>query len=51
MDNVRQIQLEVEEAREMTDAEVESVASLLFNWWKRDFEAEEQPALVQQEKK
>ena len=28
------------EARKMTDAEVESVASLLFTWWRREYEQE-----------
>ncbi len=34
------IRIEIKEARVMTDAEVESVASLLFTWWKRDYERE-----------
>lgn len=40
MDGQRQIQIEAEQAREMTEAEVESIASLLFTWWRREFERE-----------
>ena len=34
------VSLEMVEQREMTDAEVETVVSLLFTWWKREFERE-----------
>lgn len=30
----------LEEGREMTDAEIETVTSLLFQWWKRKYEAQ-----------
>ncbi len=36
----KELQIEIEECREMNDAEAEIVASLLFGWWKKEFEAE-----------
>ena len=36
----REVPVQVIEQREMTDAEVESLASLLFTWWRREFERE-----------
>ena len=33
-----ELKIEVREEREMTEVEVETVASLLFTWWKREFE-------------
>lgn len=38
MDKRQHIKIQMFEARIMTDAEVESVASLLFTWWLRGFE-------------
>jgi hypothetical protein len=38
MEAKTEIQVEVKEERDMTEAEVESVASLLFTWWKREYE-------------
>jgi hypothetical protein len=34
----KDIDIEVIEGREMTEQEVESVAYLLFTWWRREFE-------------
>ena len=34
----KEIGLEFIEGREMTEAEMETVASILFTWWKRDIE-------------
>jgi hypothetical protein len=31
--------LEIIKERTMTDAEIETIASILFAWWKRDFES------------
>lgn len=40
MTSGKEIVIEVQEDREMTNAEVETVASLLFRWWKKEFETE-----------
>ncbi len=40
MDRNRDIKIELVEGRAMTNAEVEAVASLLFTWWRREFEQE-----------
>jgi len=37
----KEIKVEIVEERQMSDAEVETFASLLFQWWKRDFEKQE----------
>jgi hypothetical protein len=34
------LEIVLEEGREMTDAEIETVTSLLFQWWKRKYEAQ-----------
>ena len=34
----KEIRFEVKEAREISDAEVETLASLLFRWWRRELE-------------
>ncbi len=39
------IRLEVHEERKMTDSEVESVAFLLFSWWKWEYEHHSQEQL------
>ena len=41
MEKKKEIQIEVQEGREMSDVEVETVASLLFHWWKEEFEESE----------
>jgi len=41
----RDVTLELVEERKMTDTEVEVVASLLFSWWKREFEQQLQERL------
>ncbi len=33
-----ELKIEIVEEREMTEQEVETVASILFGWWKREFE-------------
>ncbi len=33
------IKVEFIEGREMTEAELETYVQILFQWWKRDFEA------------
>ena len=33
------MEIKVVEVRNMTEAEVETVASLLFQWWRREFES------------
>jgi hypothetical protein len=38
MKNKKALRIEVTDAREMTDKEVEAVASLLFRWWRREYE-------------
>lgn len=40
MEEKKELQMDVQEAREMTESEVESVASLLFTWWRREYEQE-----------
>ncbi len=40
MEEKKELQIDVQEAREMTEAEVETVASLLFGWWRREYEQE-----------
>ncbi len=37
----KEIDIEVIQGREMTDAEIESVAHLLFRWWRSEFEESE----------
>jgi hypothetical protein len=34
----RNVSIELVEERRMTEAELETLASLLFSWWKREFE-------------
>lgn len=34
------IQIEIQQNRAMTDAEVQAVALLLFTWWRREYERE-----------
>jgi hypothetical protein len=41
------IKFEVVKGEEMTREQVESIAQILFNWWKRDFES----GKISQEKK
>jgi hypothetical protein len=41
VDNKKEIQIEVQEGREMTDAEIDTVPSLLFSCWRREFEQQE----------
>jgi hypothetical protein len=36
----KELTLELIEERAMTEAEVESIASLLLNWWRREYEQE-----------
>lgn len=43
--NRSDIRIEVLEERIMTDTEVEAVASLLFTWWKGEFEHQSQERL------
>lgn len=38
--NKNSIEIEVHEDREMSNSDVETVASLLFSWWKREFEGQ-----------
>jgi hypothetical protein len=40
-----EMSLNVVEQREMTDLEVETVASLLFTWWRREFEQQNPEAI------
>jgi hypothetical protein len=35
------IEIKVIEDREMTDQEVETIAQILFEWWRREFESKE----------
>lgn len=39
------VTLELVEERTMTETEIEAVASLLFGWWKREFEQQSQERL------
>jgi len=34
----KELKIIIQEGREMTDAEVESVVSILFQWWRSEFE-------------
>ncbi len=38
MEPKRDIEIAIEERREMTETEVETVATLLFRWWREEFE-------------
>jgi len=38
MKTKKEISIEIEEKRAMADAEVETLATLLFRWWKRELE-------------
>lgn len=39
----REIDIKVIEGREMNDYEVETVASLIFHWWRKEYELERSP--------
>lgn len=51
MEEKKEIQIDVHEAREMTEAEVETVASLLFTWWRREFEQERDERMQSKQEK
>jgi predicted CopG family antitoxin len=37
----KEIELVIEDGGEMSEADVESIAKMLFEWWKREFEERE----------
>jgi hypothetical protein len=37
------IEIEVIEGRDMTDQEIATVAHILFEWWRREFESKHVP--------
>ncbi len=45
MENSKEIVIEVREERELTEAEMETLASLFFSWWKRECEQHSQERL------